>query len=274
MNVSAKKLVQAHFNQISKLYYHIVQKTFRNYYHLRELETLIAELGRAREVLDVGCASGRYANVLSDLHENIYYVGLDLSKEMISLAKKCKKQSNKEFLVGDIEHLPFRNDTFDVSYAFEVLEHLPKKPSSLVKAICELARIAKYKILIEAPSVQLHPTPLLCFISFLGFEDLVSPVIYRTQVVKQPLAVGDTIPYALLMSILLSKVSNAHFRTIWIGVIPGTIKVRGKLTGYLDTVDRILERLPLIRSFFAREYIIIINLFPYDISEPSRFKNM
>jgi hypothetical protein len=52
-------------------------------------------------------------------------------------------------MIGDIAHLPFRDNIFDVVVAVDVLEHIPKNLRS--KAIRELRRVSKESIILHVP---------------------------------------------------------------------------------------------------------------------------
>lgn len=78
-------------------------------------------------ILDVGCGNGVFYPVLAD--KSINYVGLDVSKKLLTLAKKkvrkCKGKAKVKFIKGSITKLPFENNQFDWVCAFAVLHHVP-----------------------------------------------------------------------------------------------------------------------------------------------------
>ncbi|KKR99551.1 MAG: hypothetical protein UU49_C0005G0009 [Candidatus Magasanikbacteria bacterium GW2011_GWC2_41_17] len=78
-------------------------------------------------VLDVGCGNGVFYPVLAD--KSINYVGLDVSKKLLSLAKKKalknKGKAKVKFIKGSITKLPFINNQFDWVCVFAVLHHIP-----------------------------------------------------------------------------------------------------------------------------------------------------
>lgn len=68
----------------------------------------------ANRALDAGCGSGILVLQLAE-HVN-YVVGLDISRSMIALAKKHqadRSTENVDFVVADLEHLPFDEGSFD-----------------------------------------------------------------------------------------------------------------------------------------------------------------
>lgn len=64
------------------------------------------------------------------------YYGVDISKEIIRLAKrnfKGKVNSN-HFKLGDIRRLPFKDETFDVVFSFGTIEHIRENAKSVSEA--------------------------------------------------------------------------------------------------------------------------------------------
>ena len=92
-------------------------------------------------LLEVGCGDGRIINQLIEKYKTIY--GIDISKNALKYVKTPKKQ-------GNIENLPFLDNSFDIVMCCEVLEHLPLSVYS--KALKELERVSKKYILISVPN--------------------------------------------------------------------------------------------------------------------------
>ncbi len=97
-------------------------------------------------VLDVGCGEGFTLARLKKEHIGKVHEGIEIDHSAIELGRKLyPKISIKE---GDIYKLPYRNNTFDLVIATEVLEHLenPKK------AYRELLRVSKRYVLLSVPN--------------------------------------------------------------------------------------------------------------------------
>jgi len=100
----------------------------------------------ASHLLDVGCAEGFYLRLFRSLNPRCFGVGIDISLSYIIKAKK--KAPEEEYVLADIEYLPFRDSFFDVVLCSEVLEHVfaPKT------AFSELVRVSKRFAIITTPS--------------------------------------------------------------------------------------------------------------------------
>jgi len=80
----------------------------------------------ANRALDAGCGSGGLTLRLAK-HAR-YVVGIDISRSMIALAKKRQaeqRRNNVGFVIGDLESLPFGEETFDFGVSYGAL-HLTR----------------------------------------------------------------------------------------------------------------------------------------------------
>jgi SAM-dependent methyltransferase len=68
----------------------------------------------ARRVLDVGCGRGGAVHVLTHFFAPASVTGLDLSPAAIAFCRQAHRDPRVRFELGDAEHLPFANDSFDV----------------------------------------------------------------------------------------------------------------------------------------------------------------
>ncbi len=84
-------------------------------------------------LLDDGCGTGMFFS-----HINSSCVGLDLSGNLLAVAKE-KLKPNNYLVYGDSEHLPFRRSVFNGLYAFTLIQNLPDK----VQAISEMKRVSR-----------------------------------------------------------------------------------------------------------------------------------
>ncbi len=92
---------------------------------------------RNKKVLDLGCGSGIFTKTL--LKHGGKVIGIDLSKELIEIAKK--EIPKTEFYVGDMQKLPFKSGKFDIVASNLVLHYL-KNWNFVFK---EVSRVLKKK---------------------------------------------------------------------------------------------------------------------------------
>jgi ubiquinone/menaquinone biosynthesis C-methylase UbiE len=73
-------------------------------------------------VLDVGCGSGWASRLLAQLARNGRVVGIDISDEMVEVARNSSKGFlNLEFRVASAQELPFRDGEFSHAFSMESL---------------------------------------------------------------------------------------------------------------------------------------------------------
>jgi len=109
-------------------------------------------------VLDVGYGIGR---LTAHYAKNAkFVVGLDISKEMIKLAKERTQllEDKLEYVVASSSAMPFEEDIFDVVNCVAVLQHI--KDSTLFnRSIQEITRVLKnnaYAILVETSLLRIN----------------------------------------------------------------------------------------------------------------------
>jgi SAM-dependent methyltransferase len=97
-------------------------------------EPVVRFIGRFKKehpsgrVLDIGCGEGRHTFLFA---ENGYAaVGLDYQPLAVARAREIAKRrglaSGFRFVLGDVFHLPFRADSFDVLLDYGCLHHVKK----------------------------------------------------------------------------------------------------------------------------------------------------
>jgi len=100
----------------------------------REAEYLEKSLLDCGRILDVGCGPGVFEKTLP----NFCIVGVDSDPGMIQAAGK---QCSNEFVLGDAENLPFRDNSFDCLFYVTSMEFT----GDYRKAIDEAARVLSRK---------------------------------------------------------------------------------------------------------------------------------
>ena len=79
------------------------------------------------KVLDLGCGTGYGTSIFAS--DNCHVVGIDINKQAVDFAKKNYWNKNISYLVRDITNLKLSNKEFDITTAFEVVEHLSLRRS-------------------------------------------------------------------------------------------------------------------------------------------------
>jgi ubiquinone/menaquinone biosynthesis C-methylase UbiE len=99
-------------------------------------EESLRMLGQPARLLDVGCGTGRYAELASGrLGARVW--GIDPSQEMLAQARRREGAGRVGWKLAEAEHLPFKDGWFDAAHAHLVLHALRDRPA----AYRELARV-------------------------------------------------------------------------------------------------------------------------------------
>ncbi len=107
----------------------------------RALRNQISPVGG--RVLEVACGPGIEYEGLRRAGLNVDYTGVDVTPRMVSVCASRFPQA--KFLVGDVEHLPFPDASFDVVFTKDLFEHLPGFETGL----SEMYRVAKRLVLVH-----------------------------------------------------------------------------------------------------------------------------
>ncbi len=91
------------------------------------------------DVLDVGCGTGGYFEVIMERAPRGNLIASDLSLGMLMSAADKIGESNIELVNGDVESLPFADGSFDVVLANHMLYHVP----DIDRAIREIKRVLR-----------------------------------------------------------------------------------------------------------------------------------
>ena len=92
-------------------------------------------------ILDVGCGGGININRMASQAKKVY--GVDYSIESVKVSREVNedyiKQGKVEVIEGDVQNLPFEDDTFDIVTAFETVYFWP----NIEKSFGEVKRVLK-----------------------------------------------------------------------------------------------------------------------------------
>jgi ubiquinone/menaquinone biosynthesis C-methylase UbiE len=109
---------------------------------MNNLKETSATLKNINSVIDIGCGEGFVINCLD--YPKI--TGVDISRNALRIAKE--KNPECEFCSGSIYEISFKENSFDLVIATEVLEHL-ERPDL---ALREIRRITKNYCILSVPN--------------------------------------------------------------------------------------------------------------------------
>ena len=93
-------------------------------------------------IVDIGCGNGIITNVLG-AHFNV--TAVDRSKKALSFVQTKK-------VVASADDIPLPDDSFDMVFSSEMLEHL--EDDTLIKSVAEMKRLSKKYIFITVPNSE------------------------------------------------------------------------------------------------------------------------
>lgn len=118
---------------------------------------LSKNIGKKSLVLDVGCGTG--IDILQMAYKGAFAIGLDLARARAltharEKAKIYKLIDKIDFIIASATNIPFKNNIFDFTTSFSVIDHLRNKKAAF-DAIKEMARVAKFRgdIIITIPNL-------------------------------------------------------------------------------------------------------------------------
>ena len=151
---------------------------------------------RQLQALDIGCGTGMQAAVLSHLGYRV--VGVDISPGLVRRAQA--KLPTCEFVLGDAQHLPFGDSTFDlINCCGSTLSFIPDYKAALREAARVLRRGGSLFLEVEQkwnPDLFWSLLNSVTF-NFLGYNESLAEWLNN---IKRPLKQGFFIDYPFPMS--------------------------------------------------------------------------
>jgi glycosyltransferase involved in cell wall biosynthesis len=122
----------------------------RRYIHRRRYEALLRHIPPGSRLLDAGCGEGVlcYLAAQRGAHCTAFDIGmanLTFAAEKLAALGFAERVS---LLQADLEEIPFRDKSFDLVVASQVLEHIP----DLDRGLAELRRVTRERLLIGVPT--------------------------------------------------------------------------------------------------------------------------
>lgn len=122
----------------------------RKHSHAMQWKAFLDLVPAGATVLDAGCGPGALSIMLAK--KGCIVTGVDISEPNIVEANKYAESKGLKgritFLTGDVEHMPFEDQSFEYVVSSHVLEHVP----DFAKGASELSRIAKHRVIIAIPT--------------------------------------------------------------------------------------------------------------------------
>lgn len=103
---------------------------------------LLPHLKPDMKILDIGCGPGTITVDLAEYVPQGHITGLERAGDVLEKGRACAKErgvTNIDFVVGDGNALDFADNTFDVVFCHQVLQHV-RDPVGILK---EMRRVAK-----------------------------------------------------------------------------------------------------------------------------------
>ncbi|MGC6433137.1 MAG: class I SAM-dependent methyltransferase [Crocinitomicaceae bacterium] len=117
------------------------------------------EAGCFKNIIDIGCGSGYILDLIQSKFPHIELTGIDI--------KKSKTVENYNFVEGNLEKLPFENNSFDLVLCNHTVEHLV----DLNLCISELVRITNKKLVVVTPCQRPYYYTLDEHVNFFQFKE-------------------------------------------------------------------------------------------------------
>jgi len=100
----------------------------------------VLEIGAGTSVLDVGCGSGLFAALAAT--RGATAAGLDAAASFVEIA--ARREPRASFLVGELEELPYADDSFDIVTGFNSFQYAARP----ARALDEARRVARDRVAI------------------------------------------------------------------------------------------------------------------------------
>jgi ubiquinone/menaquinone biosynthesis C-methylase UbiE len=198
----------------------------------RRKEMLIRLLRPHHRVLEVGCGIGLLSTEITDHVHELY--SIDISPDLIELAKKSYDKKNITFLCANAYSLEFQDDFFDAVVGMSVLHHL-----DVDKGLDEFRRVLK-------------PGGHIAF----SEPNMLNPQIFLERNFFREYFNNTPDETAFIKYSLRRKLIQHHYRDIVIYPFDFLHpKTPASMLGFIERVSRVMEKLPLLSGIAGSLYI-------------------
>ena len=117
-----KKQNRAFFGKLAEYYDFIFGNWIKN---MQGRVVDIVDVKNNSKILDAGCGTGNLLVLLEKSGKNLGIHGIDISKEMIKIARR--KTDNINLKIGLVENMDFKNNFFDYIFSIDAFHHYSDK---------------------------------------------------------------------------------------------------------------------------------------------------
>lgn len=131
---------------------------------------------KEKQLLELGFGEGIVPEILYQQNKMLHYTGIDFSDEMVNMAT-AKSIPGASFLLGEVAHMPFESNVFDVCFGINVV-YFWENPGRELAEILRVLKPGGLLMLGYRPKTYMQAIPFTQF----GFE------LYETQELENLLA--------------------------------------------------------------------------------------
>lgn len=157
---------QGGFDYESKPFGLVVPTLFPWYFQSLKLKYCLQALKNVHgKVLEVGCGGGGVSKAIKKYRPDLEVHGCDISRRSLKMARQ--DSGGVKFKFGDLDKLPYKDNSFGAVVMFDTLEHLehPEKALKEVRRVLE-----KGGILHSATPLEGEPLTLHGFLKIFGWQ--------------------------------------------------------------------------------------------------------
>ncbi|WP_201456976.1 class I SAM-dependent methyltransferase [Chlamydia sp. 17-3921] len=143
------------WDPVAKSYHNLVQ-TKGHYYHKEViLPKLLSALSLTSEssIFDLGCGQGIFERAIP---KTCNYLGVDISPNLITIAKKLRKSKSHQFLIHDANQ-PLQNYTSSFSHAVAILslQNMRTPEQAIQNAAAYLTPLGQFFMILNHPCFRI-----------------------------------------------------------------------------------------------------------------------
>lgn len=98
-----------------------------------------------KSVLDIGCGNGNWAKTIKEELGDVDYLGIDISKKMVSYAQKRNPEMNFKHM--DVREVGALGKKYDLIFAYTCFLHVPKE--DMKETVKQLKKVGKQILFVE-----------------------------------------------------------------------------------------------------------------------------